>query len=603
MRAGAGDPLAVERLRERLAAEARRVQRDDLVQLLDDLPAVDEPGPIRVLVVGETKRGKSTLLNTLVGRPDLSPVGVDLTTSCWLEVAHGDRDEAEVVLADPAAGEPVRRPCALRDVARYVAIGKVTEPVIGVQVRIASPVLRGITLVDTPGVGGLNSGHSRTTLAALRAADALLLVCDSRQPVLKPEIDFLAEAALRVPTVVVAVTRCDLNPRFAEVVDATREILTRRPGLESVPVLPVAPPLADHAAELTDPRRSQRMQEFSGIPVLVDTLRTYSAAGAAGTRLANAARVLAQVCRTLRNRSDEIVDMLDGNTDREREVRREIATLRSFLDDIPRLAVPVHQSLDRLRDDVATSFDLAIDALHRQYSSRVEEASAALLSELPFRLTGDITGAAVAVLEETADRSARIVAGLGPQLGGADQRPVAFATAPEQFVIGLKPPPRSDGQGSADLPSSAELFTTLVNLLAGSAAVVSFLTGPGVIAASIALAAGASWLTSKGSAEQAQRASLAAWIDDATAEARVRFRAEIGRRVRDAESRVSEALPALIAARERDLTRLSEDLAEVRSAAKDLRRALDEQRAVAEGLRDVEREIGTLVARTDGRAP
>jgi hypothetical protein len=61
---------------------------------------------------------------------------------------------------------------------------------------------------------------------------------------------------------------------------------------------------------------------------------------------------------------------------------------------------------------------------------------------------------------------------------------------------------------------------------------------------------------------------------------------------------VAVLLPELVAARERDLTRLSEDLAQVRSAAKDLRRALDEQHAVAEGLRDVEREIGALVSRT-----
>jgi hypothetical protein len=592
--AGSGDPLAVERLRERLAEEARRVRRDDLVELLEDLPAVDEPGPIRVVVVGETKRGKSTLLNTLIGRPDLSPVGADLTTSCWLEVAYGDRDEAEVFLAGPVSpGEPVRRPCALQDLERYVAIGKVTEPVIGVQVRIASPMLRGITLVDTPGVGGLNSGHSRTTLAALRAADALLLVCDSRQPVLKPELDFLAEAALRVPTVVVAVTRCDLNPSFEDVVDATREILAGTPGLETVPVLPVAPPLADDAAKVADSRRSQRMREYSGIPTLVDTLRTYSAAGAADTRLANAARVLAQVCRTLRNRSDDILDMLTGNEDREREVQREIAALRSSHDDIPRLAVPVHQGLDRLRDEVETSFGLAIDALRRRYRSRVEEASAAVLSELPSRLIGDITGAAVAVLDDSAEHTARIVAGLGPQLGGADHRPVP----PERFVIGLEPPPRSDGQGSVDLRASVQLATTLVNVLAGSGVVVSFLTGPGVIATSIALAAGAGWLTSKGNAQE-QRASLGAWIDETTADARVRFRAEIGRRVRDAERRVAELLPKLVAARELDLTRLSEDLAQVRSAAKDLRRALDEQHAVAEGLRDVEREIGALVSRT-----
>lgn len=595
---GAADLLAVDRLRERLAAEARRVQRDDLVRLLDDLPAIDATGPIRVVVVGETKRGKSMLLNTLIGRPHLSPVGIDVTTSCWLEVTYGERDEAEVALANPASpAEPIHRRCALHEVERYVALAEVTEPVIGVQVRVPSPVLRDLTIVDTPGVGGLEAGHSRTTLAVLRTADALLFVCDSKQPVLAPEIAFLTEAARRVPTVVVAVTKCDINPEFEEVVEATREVVSGTPGLQSAPVLPVAAPLADRAAEVEDSRRSQRMLELSGIVALLDTLRRCSAAGAAAVRFENAARVLAEVCLALRRRSDKIFDILDGNADREREVQADIAALRNVLDHAPQLRESVHQKLDRLHDEPAASFDVEIEELRKRYHALAEKGSAALLPNLASRLIGDMTAAAVATLEKTARHSTRIVADLMHQFGGADRWPVTPTTAPAGFAIGLERPDPSTRQGGVDLPAAADLFTNLVQIFAGPLVASTVIGGPAAVAVGIVLAVGVGWVKAKSGAEQERRASLAAWVDDAAADARATFRREIDARVREAERRVAEAIPTLLTARERELTRLSDELGRIRCDAVDLRGALDESRAVAEGLRDVEHEVEGLVSR------
>jgi hypothetical protein len=111
------------------------------------------------------------------------------------------------------------------------------------------------------------------------------------------------------------------------------------------------------------------------------------------------------------------------------------------------------------------------------------------------------------------------------------------------------------------------------------------------------LAVGVGWVKAKRGAEQERRAILAAWVDDAAADARARFRREIGARVREAERRVAQALPALVAAREGELTRLSDELTQIRSDAEALRVALDERRAAAEGLRDIEREVYALVSR------
>ena len=255
----------LERLRARLTAEARQAGRDDLLALLDDRPAAEATAPICACVVGATKVGKSRLLNALVGRPLLSPVGVDITTSCWLEVGYGESDSAEVIVADPdSLAHPIRRPCGLDELERYVALGRSREPVIGVRVRLRQPALHNLLLVDTPGVNGLVSGHTASTLAALRTADALLFVCDSGQPILAPELAFLVEAARRVPTVVVAVTKRDLNPEYARIVADTRQRIAATRGLGDVPVLAVAAPLADRAADTADPGPSRRLRRHRG---------------------------------------------------------------------------------------------------------------------------------------------------------------------------------------------------------------------------------------------------------------------------------------------------------------------------------------------------
>ena len=175
-------------------------------------------------------------------------------------------------------------------------------------------------------------GHTATTLAALRTADALLFVCDSRQAILKPELDFLLEAARRVPTVVVAMTKRDLSPAYARIVEDTRARITATGALRDVPVLAVAAPLADMAAKTTDQRRAGQLRDLSGVEPLLAALRRYSTTGAEQVRFHNAARVLAEVCRALAAQTQEIVDILAGNAQRGQQLHREIDELQDAVD-------------------------------------------------------------------------------------------------------------------------------------------------------------------------------------------------------------------------------------------------------------------------------
>ena len=465
----AADLMSLDRLRERLVAEADRAGRRDLLEILDELREVDRDDPLRVCVVGETCRGKSTLLNTLIGRPLLSPVGAGVTTACWVKISHGERDEAVVLLANrQSLAEPIRRPCDIREVQRYIALDQLREPVVGVELRVPSPTLRDLNLeiIDTPGVGGLVAGHSRLTLNVLRTADALLFVCDCKQPILAPEMEFLVEAAQRVPTVVVAVTKCDVSPNYEQVVADTRRRIQQTAGLEHAPVLAVAPPLHDRAAS-ADPERADRLRRFSGIEQLLSTIYQHASAVSAAVRLENAARALAEVSRTLIARSDELVGLLAGHADRERELQHEIARLRAIAADRPLLTLRVHEAVERLRREPADSFDVAIRRMRTRYGAEAERGTGAALSTLASRRPATSPRprwrAWSAPLSAAPRSSATCCATSAGPIGGRTRH----GQCRPGSLSGWSPPNTSTQRSSADLAASAQLFTTLVELLGG----------------------------------------------------------------------------------------------------------------------------------------
>ena len=78
-----------------LAALGTDRDREQLAALLDRL----EAARLRVLVVGEAKRGKSTLVNALLGR-DVLPSGVTPLTTVTTTVRYGNDERAEVRFFD-----------------------------------------------------------------------------------------------------------------------------------------------------------------------------------------------------------------------------------------------------------------------------------------------------------------------------------------------------------------------------------------------------------------------------------------------------------------------------------------------------------------------
>jgi hypothetical protein len=269
----------VVELLDQAAIEARRHQRDDLADRLDlERARIHEPA-CHVLVVGEFKKGKSSLVNALLNarvcaadadRATARPIFVRYGAEVTVTPLHGEGDDAPPVpitaLESLATAEPAE------------------GPVRSLAVSLPRQLLRdGLVLVDTPGVGGgLNAARAATTLRALTVADVVLFVSDAGQEYGEPELEFLRQAASLCPTVICALTKIDFYPEWRRILELDREHL-RRAGLDC-PIVPLSAPLRQHGVRTTD----RSLIAESGYPWLAALLRQ-AAAGTGDTLLAGAA--------------------------------------------------------------------------------------------------------------------------------------------------------------------------------------------------------------------------------------------------------------------------------------------------------------------------
>ncbi|GIJ43233.1 dynamin [Virgisporangium aliadipatigenens] len=248
-------------------AEARRLSgqagRIDLMTRIDEATARLGSDDVPVAVVGEFKQGKSTLVNALL-RTEVCPVDSDIVTAVPTVVRWGKPPSVTARLEnDDEVAVPFKR---LHD---YVAERTGDEvPVRAVEVRLDRQLLRGgLSFVDTPGVGGLDSAHGNLTLGALTLARAALFVTDAAQELAGPELEFLNKTAARCEHVIIVVTKTDLYPEWRRIVRLNQTHLAQA-GLQ-VPMVPVSSFLRLRAAA----RNSDALNAESGFPRLLTMLR------------------------------------------------------------------------------------------------------------------------------------------------------------------------------------------------------------------------------------------------------------------------------------------------------------------------------------------
>lgn len=256
-----------------------------------------------VLVVGEFKQGKSSLINALLNAP-VCAVDDDVATAVPTFISYGEQPAAEVVWhrepdpADPEADPPPpeRSPVTIDEARRLVveATDQDGRRVAQVDIRLPRRILQsGVVLVDTPGVGGLGSTHTATTIGALPMADAVLFVTDASQELSAAEMDFLRTALDLCPQVTVILTKTDFYPAWRQIRTLDNGHLADA-GLD-LRILPVSSALRQAAVAASD----KELNSESGFGPLVTLLTDEIGARSEQLVAAAAAREVAGVAEQL----------------------------------------------------------------------------------------------------------------------------------------------------------------------------------------------------------------------------------------------------------------------------------------------------------------
>jgi small GTP-binding protein len=198
---GESDPLVAA------LTELAALGGDDDRATLDTLGGRLAGRRLRVLVAGEAKRGKSTLVNALLGRPVL-PMGVTPLTALATTVRYGQDEGATAVYRDGRTEDfPLS---ALDDFVTERGNPGNRRALASVTVVVDAPVLAcGAELVDTPGTGSVYAHNTAEAEAALETMDAAVFVLTADPPVSASERELVARVAELSVTMFVVLNKAD----------------------------------------------------------------------------------------------------------------------------------------------------------------------------------------------------------------------------------------------------------------------------------------------------------------------------------------------------------------------------------------------------------
>lgn len=185
-------------------------------------------GQLHLAVLGQMKRGKSSLINALL-KADVLPTGVLPVTAIITEIRYGETPGATIVYATGGLREQV----AISSLADYISEAKNPgnrKQVASVEVTYPSSFLEdGIILIDTPGIGSTHAHNTETTKHYLEQVDAGIVVFSVDPPITAVESQFVAGLRDEVPKLFFILNKIDSTSEreLSEVVNFLKEELDR----------------------------------------------------------------------------------------------------------------------------------------------------------------------------------------------------------------------------------------------------------------------------------------------------------------------------------------------------------------------------------------
>jgi len=371
----AGLAAAGSELLRRLGRLANDAGASVLVAEVESLAERLAEGRFYVVAVGQFKRGKSTLLNALVGEPIL-PTGVVPVTAAVTVIRQGEQLSARVRFAERDWEE-----VDPRSLSAYVSEEENPgneKGVTGVEVFVPSALLEsGMCLVDTPGIGSVSAANTAATRAFVPHVDAALVVLGADPPISGEELALVGEVAGQVHDLIFVLNKADRlgETDRAEAVEFTERVLARSLGRPVGPIFQMS--ATERIAGVGPPRDWEALVQALG-----------SLARGSGAELVGAAErrgvhsLVERLLRELDEQRAALVRPIEESEARVGALRRAVADAERSLGDLGHRLNGVQERLfQKFTEERDRFFGRALPETRRELTEaiRAERAAGAAL--------------------------------------------------------------------------------------------------------------------------------------------------------------------------------------------------------------------------------
>lgn len=557
-------PQQVKATREKLLTLLKEVNPDS-ARWVDEVRAKRKGKPSAV-VVGETNRGKSSLVNALIGQPGLSPVDAEVATATYLVFGHAEEWAARACYPGQLAPVPVELTELINWVSAAHELPTGQLPPRYVEIDGPSEFLEKVSIVDTPGVGGLDSMHGELAKEAAESATALLFVVDASAPFTIGELNFLATVGESVETVVFALSKVDQYRGWRQVLEADQALLAEHaPRFAGATFHPVSARMYEMAAKAPSPEAAAMLRERSGVDELRTALTGLIAGRSAMLAEANTMRALSTALSELHVRLEAEKRALSTGEEEAEKLRARkdelTADRRSstkgwqvrMRTEIQRTRVENNHEVARQMRDVQSWFRQAIDAADKDKLKELPPQVDAALQ----MVSGRISQAVAYRLNQVAE----IVLGelFTPEELTVIRAQFARAGAPIIVRAAEKRPPTTEDK--------LLVFMGVTGGFSAGKLAVAPLAGlvvaPVLLVPTIAIALGAGWWLSKTRKHSADKQHMKQWLGEAIADARSTVDQLVAEQLIAAEQQLALSLDDALGKR---ITGIEEELREVDKA-------------------------------------
>ncbi|MFN3478932.1 MAG: dynamin family protein [Thermodesulfovibrionales bacterium] len=225
-----------------------------------------EKNTFNLVVVGQFKRGKTSLINALLGA-DILPVAVVPLTSIVTIMTYGEALRIRVYFNDGRVTEI--KPENLSEYVTEKGNPKNIKDVSEVIITYPSSYLKdGVRLIDTPGVGSIYQHNTDVAYQYLPKSDAALFLLSVDQPMSKAELDFLRDVKEYSNKIFFLLNKADylVEKDLQESIEFSKGVLRDAMGMD-VRIFPISARLALEAMTLNSEEMLQksRLPEFSEV--------------------------------------------------------------------------------------------------------------------------------------------------------------------------------------------------------------------------------------------------------------------------------------------------------------------------------------------------